>query len=135
MSIVTRPPSDANGVGHAGDEVDEVLSAFFRSEMPAPWPGLNLDSRRVRPAQPVPAPSRRPWFRSPRFALAASVALLIGGYALLSAALTAPPVPDTDRIEQRSAKGHGPKAAAPLDDEDMGKGMESLDSKHSLRPR
>jgi hypothetical protein len=134
MNIVTRPPSDANGVGHAGDELDEVLSAYFRSQMPAPWPRLKLDSQRVRPAQPMLSVSRRPWFRSPRFALAASVALLIGGYALLSAALTAP-VPDTDRIEQPSAKGHGPKAAAPVDDEDTDKGLESLDSEHSLRPR
>jgi hypothetical protein len=134
MNIVTRPPSDANGVGHAGDDLDEVLSAFFRSQMPAPWPRLNLDSRRVRPAQPVAAPSRRPWFRSPRFALAASVALLIGGYAFLSATLTAP-VPDTERIEQPSAKGHGPRAGAPSDDADVDMGVEKLDSTHHVRPR
>jgi hypothetical protein len=60
--------------------------------MPQPWPPLKLpdDAPRVRPAQPAPAPPRRSWFRSPRFALAASVALLIGGYAVMSAVLTPP---------------------------------------------
>jgi hypothetical protein len=95
MKSVTRPPIDANGVGHGGDDLDEALFAFFRSEMPHPWPQLKLPAGAppappVRPAQPAPAPSRRPWFRSPRFALAASVALLIAGYALMSAALPAP---------------------------------------------
>jgi hypothetical protein len=95
MKSVTRPPLDANGVGHAGDDLDEVLFAFFRSEMPQPWPPLKLPDRtppapKVRPVPAAPAPTARPWFRSPHFALAASVALLIGGYALLSAALTPP---------------------------------------------
>jgi hypothetical protein len=90
MNFVTRPPIDANG--HAGDELDETLSAFFRSEMPRPWPQFKVPDDRpaVRPAEPVPLPSRRPWFRSPRFVLAASVALLIAGYAAMSAALTPP---------------------------------------------
>jgi len=97
MNFVTRPPIDANGVSHGPDDLDEMLFAFFRSEMPDPWPELKLPPRMpsappVRLASAVPSPSRRPWFRSPRFALAASVALLIGGYAVMSAAL-APPVP------------------------------------------
>src|SRR5439155_27024577 len=92
MNFVTRPPTDANGVGHAGDDLDEALFAFFRSQMPSPWPRLQPPGGAppVRPARPAPAPSRRPWFRSPRFVLAASVALLIAGYALTSAALTPP---------------------------------------------
>jgi len=96
MNFVTRPPIDANGVGHGPDDLDEALFAFFRSEMPDPWPTMKPPSRissapPVRLAPAAPIPSRRPWFRSPRFALAASVALLIGGYAIMSAAL-APPV-------------------------------------------
>jgi hypothetical protein len=92
MKFVTRPPIETNGVGHGGDDLDEALFAFFRSEMPQSWPPLNLPDGppRARPAQPAPAPSRRAWFRSPRFALAASVALLIGGAALMSAVLTPP---------------------------------------------
>ena len=96
MNFVTRPPIDANGVGHAGDDLDEALFAFFRSQMPSPWPRLRLpEVPPVRPAVPAPAPSRRPWFRSPRFVLAASVALLIAGYAAMSAALT-PPAPSSN---------------------------------------
>jgi hypothetical protein len=97
MNFVSGPPTDANGVGHAGDDLDEALFAFFRSQMPRPWPRLQPPDGAppVRPAQPAPAPSRRPWFRSPRFVLAASVALLIAGYALTSAALT-PPAPSGD---------------------------------------
>jgi hypothetical protein len=103
MKFVTRPPIDANGVGHAGDDLDEALSAFFRSEMPQPWPSLKLPGGApVRPAPPAPVPSQSPWFRSPRFALAASVALLILGYAVLAGALTAP-----TNVESPSFQDHG----------------------------
>ena len=108
MNFVTRPPIDANGVGHGPDDLDEALFAFFRSEMPNPWPQLKLPSRipsapPVRLPTAVPSPSRRPWFRSPRFALAASVTLLIGGYAVMSAALT-PPTLDTTILEKAGQK-------------------------------
>jgi hypothetical protein len=108
MKFVTRPPSDANGVGHRGDDLDGALFAFFRSEMPRPWPQLKLPDDApaarppVRPAEATPAPSPRSWFRSPRFALAASVALLIGGYAVMSAALT-PPAPENPSLKGSSA--------------------------------
>jgi hypothetical protein len=130
MKSVTRPPIDANGVGHGGDDLDEALFAFFRSEMPHPWPQMKLPNGtppapRVRPAQPAPAPSRRPWFRSPRFALAASVALLIGGYAVMSAALPAPSgdKPSVPDVRPGSAKRNHipdgpegpPKAVSPKD--------------------
>jgi hypothetical protein len=109
MNFVTRPPIDANGVGHGPDDLDEMLFAFFRSEMPDPWPELKLPPRMpsappVRLASAVPSPSRRPWFRSPRFALAASVALLIGGYAVMSAALDPPVPPDATKIEIDNGK-------------------------------
>jgi hypothetical protein len=56
-------------------EVDALLSAFFRAEMPDPWPTFQA------PAPPVvPLPPRRPptWPRwRSRLALAASVALLV----------------------------------------------------------
>jgi hypothetical protein len=108
MKFVTRPPIDANGVGHGGDDLDEALFAFFRSEMPRPWPQLKLPDGPparppVRPAEPAPAPSRRSWFRSPRFALAASVALLIGGYAVMSTALTPPEKPNNPSLKDDSA--------------------------------
>jgi hypothetical protein len=131
MNSVTRPPIDANGVGHGGDDLDEALFAFFRSEMPRPWPQLQLPDGAPpsRPAvRPAPAPSPRPWFRRPRFALAASVALLVAGSAVMSAALT-PPAPS----EKPSLDGAGRKAIeremrqALPDDGDVGMKIESLD--------
>lgn len=111
MKFVTRPPIDANGVAHGDDDLDEALFAFFRSEMPHPWPRLKLPEGAtappVRPAQPAPAPSRRPWFRSPRFALAASVALLIAGYAVLSGALAPPTPPDNTSLNDSGAGRKG----------------------------
>jgi hypothetical protein len=106
MKFVTRPPIDANGVGHGGDDLDEVLFAFFRSEMPRPWPQMKRpdETPAVRPALPAPAPPPRSWFRSPRFALAASVALLIGGYAVMSAALTPPAKTETPKLDSASPK-------------------------------
>jgi hypothetical protein len=131
MKFVTRPPIDANGVGHDGDDLDEALSAFFRSEMPHPWPQLQLPNEKppaVRPAPAAPAPSRRPWFRSPRFALAASVALLIAGYAMMSAALTPPAPPEATRIDG-SGSARVPKASdvMPPDDDGVGVDFQSLD--------
>jgi len=73
-----------------------------------PWPRLQLPNSAppaplLHLAQLAPAPSRRPWFRSPRFALAASLALLIGGYALMSAALTPPAQPDNPSLTGETA--------------------------------
>jgi hypothetical protein len=122
MKSVTRPPSDANGVAHRGDDLDEVLFAFFRSEMPRPWPALQLPDGappapplppRVRPAQPAPAPSPRPWFHSPRFALAASVALLIAGYAVMSAALGPPAAATDPDLKGTTANPQGSPFEAP----------------------
>src|SRR5262249_17474636 len=132
--FVTRPPIDAtNGVGHGGDDLDEALHAFFRSEMPRPWPQLQLPdgtppAPSVRPAPAAPAPSRRPWFRSPRFALAASVARLVAGYAVMSAALAPPTPAEANRIDDSGkAQGHDAKDIVPPDDDGVGVDFESLD--------
>jgi hypothetical protein len=133
MKFVTRPPVNANGVGHGGDDLDEALFAFFRSEMPSPWPQLKLPNGTppapaLRPARPAPAPSQRPWFRSPRFALAASVALLIAGYATMSATLSPPAAPDVTRLGgSDKANAHNPKDVVPPDDDGVGVDFESLD--------
>jgi hypothetical protein len=127
MKFVTRPPIDANGVGHGGDDLDEALFAFFRSEMPSPWPHLKLPdgTAPLRPAAPAPVPPSRSWFRSPRFALAASVALLIGGYAVTSAVLTPPAASDSLRIEGPiKANATNPKDVI---DDDVDVKIESLD--------
>src|SRR4051812_23397181 len=67
------------------DDLDGLLRRFFRSEMPHPWPAAPTlpKSRAV-----VPFPrrhTRRPWLAfSMRFAVAASVALLVTGYLSLA---------------------------------------------------
>lgn len=67
------------------DEIDRLFAAYFRAERPARWPAA------PRPwanrAQPAAVPTGDPSTRS-RWALAASVALLIGGYWYLSGQAT-----------------------------------------------
>jgi hypothetical protein len=60
-----------------GDDLDGLLRTFFRSQMPQPWPVPPMPRSRSVPAT-RPAASRHPLMRS-RFALAASVALLLFG--------------------------------------------------------
>ncbi|HZT79508.1 MAG TPA: hypothetical protein VFA26_04785 [Gemmataceae bacterium] len=81
MNILARPPVDPPGNGRPDDELDGLLYAFFRRQMPDPWPAFR------RPARPAEAPRQRSrWagFR-PYLALAASVALLVIGSWMLSA--------------------------------------------------
>ncbi len=80
MNLVPPPPRKPS------DDLDFLLRAFFRSQMPDPWPGLRLPSFRPNPATPA-TPSRRPLIRS-RWALAASVALLLAGSLLLPSRFT-----------------------------------------------
>jgi hypothetical protein len=68
----------------AGDEVERLLTAFYRAEMPANWP----DAPRpwTEPARSS-STSVNDGSRS-RWALAASVAMLIGGCWYLSGQIT-----------------------------------------------
>jgi hypothetical protein len=79
MRIVEPPSLTSSGRGNAGDDLDGLLLAFFRAEMPRPWPELSLPEAGVPvslPARPMP---RRRTFPVSRLALAASVALLVVG--------------------------------------------------------
>lgn len=68
------------------DELDQTLRAFYRSEMPHPWPALQLPVVSETPLSlPHARRQRRPLWNS-RFALAASIALLLLGSLLLSGA-------------------------------------------------
>jgi hypothetical protein len=61
------------------DRLDGMLRAFFRAEMPYPWPELKA------PELPPQAVVVRPWWkRTGRFALAAAVVLLMIGYLALA---------------------------------------------------
>jgi hypothetical protein len=72
---------------HSGEDLDQLLEAFFRSEMPDPWP--DFAPPRVLSLPPELRGGRRNALRSSghparsRLALAASVALLLGGLWLL----------------------------------------------------
>ena len=65
------------------DEMDGVLTRFFRAEMPDPWPECRI------PASPR-QPASRPWVRSMgRFTLAASLLLFFVGYVGLAGLFSA----------------------------------------------
>ena len=80
MSHLVRPSTPP-------DDLDGRLRAFYRAEMPDPWPAWQAPaSRAPLPARPT---SRRKGFWGSRLALAASLALLLGGSLFLSGAMPA----------------------------------------------
>jgi hypothetical protein len=98
MSFLLRPPVNPEGA-RPGDELDGLLSAYFRAEMPNPWPAVAVPETSEGSKAPVvldlpaePAPQEPSWslFRS-RLALAASVALLIAGSFFLGGRFTDDP--------------------------------------------
>jgi hypothetical protein len=103
---------DPHSLGRPADDLDGLLRSFFQAELPDPWPVLRPP---VTPAAP-PARSRgRRWgsFRS-RFALAASVGLLVVGQLFLSSAfhMDRPPQggdASDPVVANRSNKIHPPK--------------------------
>ena len=90
MSLLSPPPIQRGGP-QPPDDVDKILRAFFRRQMPDPWPLMEAPVlRRIAPAA-VARPARRwPLLRS-RLALAASVALLATGLFLLAEAFQGRP--------------------------------------------
>jgi hypothetical protein len=87
MSVVVRPPVDPAGAGPDEGPLDERLRAFFRAELPDPWPAFT-------PPRPSAAPPSRHLGgrlggsgRRSRYALAASIALLLLGSLALAGAL------------------------------------------------
>lgn len=86
MNLVPPPPRKPS------DDLESLLRSFFRSQMPYPWPAPRLYS--FRPHQAASAtPSRRPLIRS-RWALAASIGLLLIGSLLLPGRFTQDLKPD-----------------------------------------
>jgi hypothetical protein len=79
MSMNTRIPNRPD------DEVDRLFTAYFQGQLPDRWP--NPPHPRAEKAQPIPTASGDPAARS-RWALAASVALLIGSCWYLSGHVT-----------------------------------------------
>jgi len=81
MRFVDPPSLDAARQRLPGDDLDGLLSAFFRAELPSPWP--EAPRMEETPVILRPAPARKSSLRS-RLALAASVALLVSGPWFLS---------------------------------------------------
>jgi len=88
------PPSNSEVLPH--DDFDMLLRDYFRSEMPKPWPALP-------PVRSVVLKSHVPLMRESvrsRLALAASIALLIGGLLVLPGRL-----PLAEKAEKRMPPG------------------------------
>ncbi len=100
----------------SGDNLDNLLRAFFQAEMPHAWPAVEVPSRPVLlAADPPEEQPTRPAAGSlgkSRLALAASIALLISGPLFLGTALreTEPgnPVPQGSGTAQKE-KLHPPR--------------------------
>src|SRR5438270_7739590 len=76
MNRMVRPPLPS------GDDLDGLLRAFYRAQLPSPWPALKAPPP---PAARRPAPGPRGWpLWRRRLALAASAALLVVAALLLS---------------------------------------------------
>jgi hypothetical protein len=96
-----------------GDDLDGLLRAFFGSQMPPRWPAPPLPPSRLTPTERRP-PSGQAHNRS-RWALAASVGLLLLGSLFLSGRFTQAVRPGTDldgptvsdrQMHQRMEKEH-----------------------------
>src|SRR5262245_13639220 len=70
------------------EDVDAVLDAFFKGEMPDPWPAFRPPARTL-PFRPAAQPRRR-FVLGSKLALAASVALLMLCGWMLSGSMTGP---------------------------------------------
>ncbi len=86
MSSTLQPPDRPPCAGRSPDDIDDLLQAFFRSELPAPWPALANPGGGTGQAG---LPRRKLLFWS-RFTLAAAVAFLVIGYWSLASRFPAP---------------------------------------------
>jgi hypothetical protein len=89
MNITGRPTFDAPSPGRPGD-VDGLLRAFFQAELPNPWPACPEPPIRTLLAPP---PASRWTLARSRFALAASVGLIVAGLWALGGKFTGPGEP------------------------------------------
>lgn len=89
--MILSPPSVPRGGAQPPDDVDDLLRAFFKAQMPKSWAAPDVPASR-RAAPPLVARSAKGWplMRS-RLAVAASVALLVGGSLMLAGAFQGRP--------------------------------------------
>jgi hypothetical protein len=81
MNFVVAPPNHRDDGVPEGDEIDQTLRAFFKAQMPDPWP--SFEAPPSQSANPFMLPLRSSGLRR-RLALAASVAVLAASGWLLS---------------------------------------------------
>jgi hypothetical protein len=116
MSVIEPPLTNRPYSSPADEELDGLLRSFFRDELPQPWPALTPPVASVLPLPPA-APTHSAFLSSSRVALAASVALLVGGQAWLyhSHKTEAVPSPGNSAAGGLLARPdlHGKKAQGP----------------------
>jgi hypothetical protein len=96
------------------DEIDGLLRAFYRAQVPHPWPAWKAPAAGPRTVPVLPAP--RPALWRSRFALAASVALLaLSSLFLPGKAPREPQSPTRPGISSGSAKREKVKSSLSLE--------------------
>src|SRR5205823_3480617 len=122
MRIVEPPSLDSPGRGRSGDDLDRLLSDFYRAELPNPWPAPPLADDQTKLLPLSVRKAARSWsaLRS-RFALAASVALLLAGSWFLSG--------KWEEVSGPGSFGFGLPTADPSDAR-PGKTIKELDGVH-----
>jgi hypothetical protein len=106
MNLISPPPVSRGG-DQPSEDVDRRLRAFFRAQMPDPWPSLEASAPRPATIPFAQPPRRGGLFRS-RLALAASVALLaMGLFAVAEAFQGRPATPSSASFSEP------PKASVP----------------------
>jgi hypothetical protein len=109
-------------------EMDELLSDYFQSEMPKPWPSFKAPKPMTRPTPSL-------WSRyGGRFALAACITVLVAGYWSLSGAVPQGNAPHgMEHVGDRVGMGHG-KTKAP-DVKQDGANQQLVPMGTSIRPK
>jgi hypothetical protein len=92
--------------------VDGLLRAYFRAEVPRPWPALTLPALDGR--APSSPPAQPPRFRlHGRLSLAAAVALFVTGYASLASRFPAAPSAPGVAVEVKQFGGEARRHKLP----------------------
>lgn len=104
-------PPLSNGEAPPADELESLLRSYFRAEMPDPWPAPPLVAAAAS-APAAPRDGRGP--QRSRLALAASVALLIGGSMLLPGRTPARPSPEKSPTMSPGTADRGIQPDAPV---------------------
>jgi hypothetical protein len=113
MNDLHSPPASGGPSRHPED-LDGLLRRFFRAEMPHPWPAAPTLPRPQAALPPRKRQTRRPWLPfSMRFAVAASVALLVIGYLALAGQFSTTAKARGSRPEDTYGKKDSPRNVPP----------------------